>query len=51
MGAPLRLMDVFLGGCVTQMNCGHQATFGMVEDVAMDHPIARAIIELYQQLQ
>ena len=47
----LRLLNVSVafGGAVADPHGPHQAAFGVIEDVTMDHPLAGPFVEVHQQ--
>jgi MtrB/PioB family decaheme-associated outer membrane protein len=48
--ADLRLLNVAVagGGTVADQHGSHQAAVGVIEDVAMEHPLARPLVEVHQ---
>jgi hypothetical protein len=46
---PRHLMSrVFHWGCVSELYCGHETTFSVIQDVAMHHPGAGTIVKSNQ---
>src|SRR5262245_51774638 len=45
----LRLVRVAFGGTVTNQHGAHQTAVGVIEDVAMEHPLAWTFIKGHQQ--